>query len=520
MKIQRALISVSDKKGIKEFAKSLETLGIEIISTGGTARLLKDSGISVTMISEFTGFPEILGGRVKTLHPKVHGGLLGIRDDSLHQKQMKENDILPIDLVVVNLYPFEETIAREGVTLEEAIENIDIGGPSMLRSAAKNYRYVTVVVNPSKYDLVIDELNKNEGSLGDEFRLRLAREAFSLTSRYDEAIFNYLTNLTKPKGINFPTDLSLSFRKAEDLRYGENPHQKAAFYKERLIVEPCIANAKQIQGKALSFNNILDANAAVEIIQEFDDPTCIVIKHNNPCGAASDIDLFTAYKKAWDTDPISAFGSIISFNNPVTAHIAQELVKNFIEVIVAPSFTHEAIEIFSSKKNLRLLTIDGLGSRKPNHKSDYDLKKVSGGILIQQKDNQLYLEDLLKIVSKRQPTEDEMKSMIFAWKISKHVKSNAIVIAKDSETVGVGAGQMSRVDSSKIATLKAQKAIHGCVLASDAFFPFRDGIDVAHESGIKAIVQPGGSVKDQEVIDAANEHDMAMVFTGMRHFKH
>ena len=522
MKIARVLISVSNKKGILDFAKKLHELEIELISTGGTARLLKDEGLPVTLISEFTGFPEILSGRVKTLHPKVHGGLLALRDNKEHQREMMENGIRSIDMVVVNLYPFEETIAREEVSLEEAIENIDIGGPSMLRSAAKNYKYVTVIVNPNKYDLVVDELKSNNGALSEEFRLRLAREAFALTSQYDAAIYSYLTNLIKPEGIMLPGELHLSFKKVEDLRYGENPHQRAAFYKDRDIDEPCIANSKQIQGKSLSFNNILDLNAAIEICKEFEEPAAAIIKHTNPCGVAMDPDLFTALQKAWETDPDSSFGSIIGFNRPITAHVAKEIIKNFIECIVCPKVTDEAKEILATKANMRVIVVEGLGTWKSisQERLQYDLKKVGGGLLLQEKDNHSVKKDDLKIITERAPKEEELKSLLFAWKVVKHVKSNAIVYVKGCETVGIGAGQMSRVDASRLAVQKAKKDLKGTVVASDAFFPFRDGVDVAFQAGATAVIQPGGSIRDEEVIQAANQHGMAMVFTGVRHFKH
>jgi phosphoribosylaminoimidazolecarboxamide formyltransferase/IMP cyclohydrolase len=520
-KVQRAIVSVSDKKGIVEFANELDKLGVEIISTGGTARILKEAGIRVKLISELTGFPEILDGRVKTLHPKVHGGLLGMRDNPDHIQQMKTNDIVPIDMVVVNLYPFEETISNEGVSLAEAIENIDIGGPAMLRSAAKNYRFSAVVVSPSKYHLVLDELKQNDCTLTEGFRFRLAQEAFAHTAHYDLMIANYLENLTKPKGVSFPGELGLTFKKVMDLRYGENPHQKAAFYGELKEADYSLVSAKQLHGKSLSYNNILDLDAASRLVQEFAEPCVVVIKHNNPCGVSVGKDLMEAFQKARDTDPVSAFGGVIAMNRSISLPLAQEINKGFVEAIVAPQFEEAALEEFKKKKNIMLMALESLRkNRTTGSHNELEVRKIQGGLLVQEPDMHLLKKEEAKVVTKRAPTDEELKALLFAWNVCKHVKSNAIVFVKGQETIGIGAGQMSRVDSVKIAIMKSQKNLVGSVMASDAFFPFRDGIDVAADAGIKAVIQPGGSIRDNEIIDACNEKGIAMVFTGVRHFRH
>ncbi|MDP8262319.1 MAG: bifunctional phosphoribosylaminoimidazolecarboxamide formyltransferase/IMP cyclohydrolase [Candidatus Ancaeobacter aquaticus] len=521
--IQRALISVSDKKGIVEFATGLRELKIEIISTGGTAKTLKEAGLPVVNVSDFTGYPEMLDGRVKTLHPKVHGGILAKRDNPKHLKEIQDHGIQPIDMVVINLYPFEETIAKPNVTFEEIIENIDIGGPTMLRSAAKNYKDVAVIVNPSKYKVILDELKRNKCGLSDECKFRLAVETFQVSARYDAVIYDYLGNMLPSARKEFPPILTLTFKKSQDLRYGENPHQKGAYYKEIGCKEPCISNAVQHHGKELSYNNIFDTDATCELIKEFDQPAAVIIKHGNPCGAACAQTILEAYQKARETDPISAFGGIIGFNRNVTLPVAQEIVKDFKEVVVAPSFDEDAEALLKEKKNLRLMTIENIDKWAPLKNKTYfgrELKKVVGGLLMQERDTEMYREDDLKVVTERKPTDEELKTLLFAWTNVKHVKSNAIVLARGSETVGVGAGQMSRVDSVRIAIQKANKEVKGSVLASDAFFPFRDSIDAIAAEGIIAVIQPGGSVKDEEVIAACNEHNIAMVFTGMRHFKH
>ncbi|MGR5260575.1 bifunctional phosphoribosylaminoimidazolecarboxamide formyltransferase/IMP cyclohydrolase [Vibrio astriarenae] len=524
--IRRALISVSDKTGIVEFAQALANRGVDILSTGGTARLLAEKGISVTEVSDYTGFPEMMDGRVKTLHPKVHGGVLGRRgqDDDV----METHGINPIDMVVVNLYPFAETVAKEGCTLEDAVENIDIGGPTMVRSAAKNHKDVTIVVNAHDYDRVIAEMDANEKSLTLETRFDLAIAAFEHTASYDGMIANYFGTMVPSYGENkegdeeskFPRTFNQQFVKKQDMRYGENSHQDAAFYVEANPEEASVSTARQIQGKALSYNNIADTDAALECVKEFDAPACVIVKHANPCGVALGDDILEAYNRAFKTDPTSAFGGIIAFNRELDAATAQAIVeRQFVEVIIAPSVSAEAIEVVAAKKNVRLLEC-GEWSTKT---TGFDVKRVNGGLLVQDRDQGMVSLDDLKIVSKRQPSEEELKDALFCWKVAKYVKSNAIVYAKGDMTIGVGAGQMSRVYSAKIAGIKAADEgleVAGSVMASDAFFPFRDGIDAAAEAGIKCVIQPGGSMRDQEVIDAADEHGMAMIFTGMRHFNH
>ncbi|MEO5349529.1 MAG: bifunctional phosphoribosylaminoimidazolecarboxamide formyltransferase/IMP cyclohydrolase [Magnetococcus sp. YQC-3] len=534
--IKRALISVSDKSGLGEFAAGLVRHGVEILSTGGTANALKKQGIPVKDVAEFTGFPEMLDGRVKTLHPKIHGGLLGVRDNPTHQAEMAEQGMQPIDMVVVNLYPFESTVARTECTLEEAIENIDIGGPSMLRSAAKNYRSVTVVVDPRDYLVILAEMDAHGGAISLERNAALARSCFARTAAYDAAISNWLSSLDA-EGVPqlFPDVLTMQFYKRQSMRYGENPHQLAAFYAEPgPITRPSLARTQQLQGKELSFNNIHDANGALELVQEFVEPTVVIVKHANPCGVASADDLLVAYQRARDCDRTSAFGGIIACNRPVEGALAQEMTALFLEAVIAPNFTEEALAIFAAKKNVRLLATHtpgggGTGRVAPEW-TMMEMKRVLGGILLQERDTLLLRKPDLRVVSERQPTDAELQDLQFAWKVVKHVKSNAIVYVRDGCTVGVGAGQMSRVDASRIAVWKAGEAarllgrsgnaVAGSVLASDAFFPFRDGVDAAAEAGATAVIQPGGSVRDEEVIAAANAHGLAMLFTGVRHFRH
>ncbi|MGM0907409.1 MAG: bifunctional phosphoribosylaminoimidazolecarboxamide formyltransferase/IMP cyclohydrolase [Pseudomonadota bacterium] len=513
--IQRALISVSDKTGIVEFAQSLANKGIEILSTGGTAKLLRDSGITVIDVSEHTGQEEIMGGRVKTLHPKVHGGILGRRD--IDQAVMQEQNIAPIDMVVVNLYPFAETVAKEGCTLEDAIENIDIGGPTMVRAAAKNHNDVTIVVNANDYQRVLAELEE-QGGVSHSTRFDLAVAAFEHTAQYDGMIANYLGKQLSEN--DFARTLNLQVSKKQDLRYGENSHQSAAFYTERNAPSGTVSSATQIQGKALSFNNIADTDAALECVKSFAEPACVIVKHANPCGVAIGESIADAYDRAFKTDPTSAFGGIIAFNRELDEATATAIVeRQFVEVIIAPSVSEKAKAAVAGKKNVRLLEC---GEREETS-TQLDYKRVNGGLLVQDTDNQDFNPEELKVVTEKQPTEAQMTDLLFCWKVAKFVKSNAIVYAKDGMTVGVGAGQMSRVYSAKIAGIKAADenlSVPGSVMASDAFFPFRDGIDAAAEAGISAIIQPGGSIRDEEIIAAANEHGIAMVFTGMRHFRH
>ena len=519
MKIQRALISVSNKDGVVEFAKGLAAMGVEILSTGGTAKFLKQAGIPVKDVAEFTGFPEMLDGRVKTLHPRVHGGILARRADPGHVSQMKEHGLQPIDLVAVNLYPFEATVARPDCSFEDAIENIDIGGPAMLRSSGKNFEDVTVVVDPADYTRVLEELHAHGGAVPRDTRLFLARKVFRHTARYDSAISAYLdSRASEGAPVRFPSVLSLQFEKVEDLRYGENPHQQAALYREFHPTEPSVVTARQLHGKAMSFNNYLDAGAGLELVKEFGETAAVIIKHNNPCGAAMGDRLIDAYQAARATDPVSAFGGVIAFNRAVDAETAREIAKMFVEIVIAPGFEPEALEIFKKKKDLRLLDI-GTDLRVP--REGMDMKRVVGGLILQDRDLGR-IEDIraLKSVARRKPTDEEFEALAFAWTVCKHVKSNAIIYARPGRTIGIGAGQMSRVDSCKIAAFKAQSSLAGCVMASDAFFPFRDGLDEAARVGVTAVIQPGGSIKDEEVIRAADEHGMAMILTGMRHFRH
>lgn len=520
-KINRALLSVSNKEGIVDLAKGLNELGVTLISTGGTARKLKEEGLPVVEISEITNFPEMMDGRLKTLHPAVHGGILAVRGNEEHMRELKEQGIETIDLVVCNLYPFAETIAKKDVTLEEAIENIDIGGPTMIRSAAKNNKDVAVVVDPDDYGDILEELRANNGFLTQERRLELAYKAFRHTAQYDHLIQDYLGNLVG-KEETFPEVIQDRYIKKLELRYGENPHQKAAFYQERELKEPSITTARQLHGKELSFNNINDTNGALELVKEFTDrPAAAVIKHANPCGMALGETLLEAYKKAHAGDPLSAFGSIVAFNRQVTADVASEIAgeDKFVEVVIAPEFTDEALNILKERwKNVRLLETGELYINR--EEPGYDMKKVVGGLLVQERDILELKEDELEVVTEVKPTEEQMRDLLFSWKVVKHVKSNAIVMAKDEMIVGVGAGQMSRVDAMIIAGRKAEGRQQGGVVASDAFFPFPDAIEEAARKGIKAIIQPGGSVRDQQVIEAANEHGIAMVFTGRRHFRH
>ena len=519
--VKRALISVSDKSGVVAFAEQLAARGVEILSTGGTARLLAEAGVAVKEVSQHTGFPEIMDGRVKTLHPIIHGGLLGRRgqDDAV----MVEHGIAPIDLLVVNLYPFEKTVADPACDVATAIENIDIGGPTMLRSAAKNHAYVTVVVDSADYAEVMEEIAQNGGAVSDATRRHLATKVFEHTAGYDGAIANYLGSLDESgaRG-DFPRTINLQFHKSSELRYGENPHQRAAFYTEREPAEACIGTAKQLHGKALSYNNIADTDAALECVKSFTEPACVIVKHANPCGVALGSDIHAAYDRAYSTDPTSAFGGIIAFNRALDADTAGDILeRQFVEVIIAPTVSEEALERLRSKKDVRVLTCGEWGVSRP---AELDYKRVSGGLLVQDRDIGFVTSADLRVVTKREPTASELVDLQFAWKVAKFVKSNAIVYCRDGMTIGVGAGQMSRVYSAKIAAIKAGDEglqVKGAVLASDAFFPFRDGIDAAAQVGIAAIIEPGGSKRDDEVIAAANEHGMAMVFTGgMRHFRH
>jgi phosphoribosylaminoimidazolecarboxamide formyltransferase/IMP cyclohydrolase len=522
-RIQRALISVSDKNGIVEFSRALSEFGVEIISTGGTAALLRDNKIPVKDVSEVTGFPEMMDGRVKTLHPKVHGGILALRDNPEHVAKMKEHGIAPIDLVVVNLYPFEATVAR-GAAFEEIVENIDIGGPSMVRAAAKNHQHVGVVVDPADYNPILVELKQNGGSLSPETHFRLFCKAFEHTARYDGAISNYFSSLDQDKKpARWGKTVNIQISKIQDMRYGENPHQSAAFYSTRGDTGPTIARAKQFQGKELSFNNILDADAALSTVLEFSDTATVAIKHTNPCGVAlSKKSLADSFRKAKACDPVSIFGGVIAFNRPVDEETAKELKEIFLEIVIAPSFTPEAKAVLSSAKrllNIRLLELD-IGQPQ---RGGYDLRRVRGGMLMQDWDTGSVDVRACKVVTQRKPTEEEYQALDFAWRVCRHVKSNTIVFASPDQVLGVGAGQMSRVDSAKIAVLRAATHgldLRGSAVASDAFYPFRDGVDEAAKAGAKSVIQPGGSIKDDEVIAAANEHGMAMIFTGMRHFRH
>jgi phosphoribosylaminoimidazolecarboxamide formyltransferase/IMP cyclohydrolase len=527
MNVTQALISVSDKHGAVDFARELAALGIKLLSTGGTAKLLRDAGLDVTDVSDYTGFPEMLDGRVKTLHPKVHGGILGIRGNAEHAATMEKHGIPAIDLVVVNLYPFQQAIAKKDCTLTDAIENIDIGGPTMVRAAAKNHGNeqggCAVVTEPADYASIVDELKANQGKISYATRFALAKKAFVHTARYDGAIANWLTSLDADnKPTTFPARLQLAFDKADTMRYGENPHQQAAFYREPVTVPGSIASYQQLQGKELSYNNIGDADAAWEAVKAFGTAdaaaTCVIVKHANPCGVALAATAEEAYRRAFSTDPTSAFGGIIAFNCAIDKATAEAVSSQFAEVIIAPEITTEARQVFGAKQNLRVLVVP-MGSNT----GAFDFKRVGGGLLVQTADEGRIVQSDVKIVTKRMPTEQEMRDMLFAWRVAKYVKSNAIVYCRDGMTVGVGAGQMSRVDSARIAALKAENnkmTVKGSVVASDAFFPFRDGLDVLAQAGATAVIQPGGSVRDAEVIAAADEHNIAMAFTGFRHFRH
>ncbi|MBD3921029.1 bifunctional phosphoribosylaminoimidazolecarboxamide formyltransferase/IMP cyclohydrolase [Paenibacillus sp. PR3] len=515
MAIRRALISVSDKTGIVDFSRELAALGVQLISTGGTKTLLEKEGVPVIGISEVTGFPEILDGRVKTLHPAVHSGLLAVRDSEEHQQAMKDLGLDYIDIVIVNLYPFAETIAKPDVTYEDAIENIDIGGPTMLRSAAKNHAFVSVVVDAADYATVLEEV-KAGGDTTLETRKRLAAKVFRHTAAYDSLIGDYLSKLL---GDPMPEKYTVTYEKVQDLRYGENPHQKAAFYRKPLAQDGNITTAEQLHGKELSYNNINDANAALAIVKEFNEPAVVAVKHMNPCGVGIGADIHEAYQKAYAADPTSIFGGIVAANRTIGADTAQLLSEIFLEIIIAPDFTPEALEVLTKKKNIRLLKLGELqaaGERKP----ELLVTSVDGGMLVQESDVHSLTEADLQVVTNRKPTEEELKQLLFGWKVVKHVKSNAILLAKDNMTIGVGAGQMNRVGAAKIAIEQAGENAQGAALASDAFFPMGDTVEAAAKAGITAIIQPGGSVKDQESIDAANKHNIAMVFTSVRHFKH
>jgi len=520
--IKQALISVSDKTGIVDFARALFALGVNILSTGGTASLLAENGINVTEVADHTGFPEMLDGRVKTLHPKVHGGILGRRDFPAHIAAMQEYGIPAIDMVVVNLYPFQQTVAKEECSLEDAIENIDIGGPAMLRSAAKNHKDVIVICDPADYTAVIKELNANQGELAYDSKFQLAKKVYAHTAQYDGAIANYLSSLGEDKQhatrSPYPQTMNLAFNKVQDMRYGENPHQSAAFYRDIHAPVGALAGYAQLQGKELSFNNIADADAAWECVKTFNEPACVIIKHANPCGAATGANLLEAYNKALTTDPEAAFGGIVAFNRELDAQAATEVAKLFVEVLIAPSFSDDARQIFGSKKNLRLLKIP-LGRAM----NVYEIKRVGGGVLLQSPDARNLALSELEVVTKLHPTPQQLQDMMFAWRVAKFVKSNAIVFCGNGMTLGVGAGQVSRVDAARAAVMKSQQAglsLAGSAVASDAFFPFRDGLDVVAEAGATCVIQPGGSVRDQEVIDAANERGLVMMFTGVRHFRH
>lgn len=513
---KRAIISVSDKTGIIELAAKLSELGVEIISTGGTAVVIRQAGIPVTEVSEVTGFPECLDGRVKTLHPNIHAGVLAIRKNGEHMRQLDELGINPIDFVIVNLYPFKQTILKKDVKLEEAIENIDIGGPTLLRAAAKNSQDVVVVVDPDDYPRIIDEM-QNNGEVSKETKFLLAAKVFEHTAHYDALIAEYLRKQSGAQ--DFPEFLTLTFEKVQSMRYGENPHQNAVFYREIGNYPGSLVNAKQLHGKELSFNNINDTNGALSLLSEFDEPTVVAVKHANPCGVGSASSIYDAYKKAYEADPISIFGGIIAANREIDKETAEEINKIFIEIVVAPSYTKEALEILTRKKNIRVLVLEDI--QKPRRNDVWDVKKVYGGLLVQQENNKLLPEiSELKVVTEKKPTEKEMEDLIFAWKVVKHTKSNGIAIARDKQSLGIGAGQVNRIWAVEHAIERSGDKVRGAVLASDAFFPFSDCVEAAAKAGIKAIMQPGGSIRDQESIDACNKYGIAMIFTGIRHFKH
>jgi phosphoribosylaminoimidazolecarboxamide formyltransferase/IMP cyclohydrolase len=520
--IKQALISVSDKTGVLELARALSTMGVNILSTGGTAKLLADNGVKVTEVADYTGFPEMLDGRVKTLHPKVHGGILARRDFPEHVAALQQHNIPTIDMVVVNLYPFQKTVAQEHCALEDAIENIDIGGPAMLRSSAKNHKDVIVLCDPADYAGVLAELQAGQGEVAYATKFMLAKKVFAHTAQYDGAITNYFTALGEDKQhatrSAYPATLNLHFEKVQEMRYGENPHQSAAFYRDVHTVEGALANYHQLQGKELSYNNIADADAAWECVKTFESNACVIVKHANPCGVALGVDPFEAYSKALQTDPTSAFGGIIAFNRPLDGRAAEIVAKQFVEVLIAPSFSAEARAVFAAKQNVRLLEI-ALGSAL----NTYDFKRVGGGLLVQSPDSKNVLPADIKVVSKKQPTPQQLEDLMFAWRVAKFVKSNAIVFCGNGMTLGVGAGQMSRIDSARIASIKAENAglsLAGSAVASDAFFPFRDGLDVVVAAGATSVIHPGGSMRDQEVVDAADEQGVVMLLTGTRHFRH
>ncbi|SFM32016.1 bifunctional phosphoribosylaminoimidazolecarboxamide formyltransferase/IMP cyclohydrolase [Nitrosomonas communis] len=518
MTIKQALISVSDKTGIVELAKKLHQFGINIISSGGTAKLLQEAGIAVTEVSEYTNFPEMLDGRVKTLHPKIHAGILAKMDVPVHNQAIQNAGISPIELVIVNLYPFVETIARADCTLEDAIENIDIGGPTLIRAAAKNYQHVTVIIDPEDYPILLTEMESGNGTVALTRRFQFAQKAFSHTARYDSAISNYLTAIDSNQQQLFPNHLNLNFNIIQSLRYGENPHQQAAFYRDAINLPGSLANYTQLQGKELSYNNIADTDAAWECIKTFNRPACVIVKHANPCGVAIADTLLAAYKLAFATDPTSAFGGIIAFNRSVDAELAEAISKQFVEVIIAPEISLEASSILNQKPNIRVLTVPL--QMQPNR---YELKRVGGGLLVQTPDSLNITENQLKVVSEAQPTRQQIEDCLFAWRVAKFVKSNAIVFCAQGQTLGIGAGQMSRIDSARIASIKASQAglsLMDSAVASDAFFPFRDGLDVVVQAGARVVIQPGGSIRDEEVIKAADEHGIVMIFTGVRHFRH
>ena len=520
MSIKQALISVSDKTGIVKLATALHQFNITILSTGGTARLLQESGIPVIEVSDYTGFPEMLDGRVKTLHPKVHAGILARMDLPEHRQVMEQAQIPAIDLVVVNLYPFAQTIARPDCSFEEAIENIDIGGPAMIRAAAKNFQRVAIVTDPQDYEPLLEQMRTRDGSIGDDYRFQLAQKAFSHTARYDGAISNYLTALepSNSQRRHFPDQLNLSFTLVQPLRYGENPHQQAAFYRDTVNTSGSLADYAQLQGKELSYNNIADTDAAWACVKAFDKPACVIVKHANPCGVAIADTILSAYEKAFITDPVSAFGGIIAINRPAEADLVKAVLQQFVEVIIAPEFSPEARRLLAGKPNIRVLAVP-LDQRN----NFYDLKRVDGGLLIQTPDDHGITADQLQVVTRIKPTHEQIEDCLFAWRVVKFVKSNTIVFCANGQTLGIGAGQMSRVDSARIASIKAQQAnldLHGSIVASDAFFPFRDGLDVLAQAGARVVIQPGGSIRDEEVIAAADEQGVAMVFTGVRHFRH
>lgn len=513
--IKRALISVSDKTGIVEFAKELDKRGIEIVSTGGTSKALTDAGIKVVNVSDITGFPECLDGRVKTLHPSVHGGILAMRSNEQHMEQLEKLNIQPIDMVIINLYPFKETMLKGNVDLDEVIENIDIGGPTMLRAAAKNYQDVVVLTEPEDYEKVLHEMDSSK-EVSIKTKFRLAYKVFEHTSHYDCLIAKYFRE--KMGEEFFPKALSLTYEKVQEMRYGENPHQKAVFYKEVGANIGCLTSAKQLHGKELSYNNINDANGAIEILKEFEEPTIVAVKHANPCGVGSAKTIYDAYIKAYNADPVSIYGGIIASNTEIDRVTAAEISKIFVEIVIAPSFTEEAMAILTSKKNVRLLKLENISAKLPT--GSYDMKKVAGGLLVQDYNNELINEAELKVATDRKPTEEEMEDLIFAMKVVKHTKSNGIAMAKGLQSIGIGPGQTNRVMSAKIAIEYAGERAKGAVLASDAYFPFGDSVEEAAKAGIKAVIQPGGSIRDQETIDVCNKNGIAMVFTGMRHFKH